>query len=134
MFRTRAWKNKVREEIEYYERTIIEITNQYSAAESLEEREKYRSQLDIGRSYIAFLRQWELIRELDESPLEVPSEYWLDCEVTHERRLTPKGIAWARHELKKLSHTEIEFWFKLVIPVAALVISIIALVHSYHLK
>jgi lipopolysaccharide export LptBFGC system permease protein LptF len=71
-----------------------------------------------------------LLNKLRRSPLVVPQEYFEDVDRTYKLALTMKGEAWARHELKKISRAEVEFWGKLILPVLALVISIVALVHK----
>lgn len=76
------------------------------------------------------LRQRDLLNKLRRSPLVVPQEYFEDVDRTYKLALTMKGEAWARHELKKIWRAEVEFWGKLILPVLALVISIIALVHK----
>jgi len=91
---------------------------------------EYTEAISPVMNTLAYLRQKELLRRVHNSPLEVPEEYWFDTGVPYRRALYPKGITWAEHELGKIWHAKIDFWVKLVVPVAALVISIIALVHK----
>ncbi len=77
---------------------------------------------------ITLLMQEKILKKLGSVPFNVPDEYWADTGREYQRVLTHKGEVWARHEIKKLLKTEIEFWAKLVLPVVALVLSIIALV------
>jgi len=79
-----------------------------------------------------YLRQEDIIAKLKTAPFEVPADYWDDNGYEFTKTLTRRGEAWARHELKKIRNTEIEFWAKLVLPVVALVVSIIALVKKNH--
>ncbi len=81
---------------------------------------------------ITLLMQEEILNKLGTVPFDVPDEYWADAGRGYQRVLTHKGEVWARHELKKLRKADIEFWAKLVLPVVALVISIIALVKESH--
>ena len=86
------------------------------------------------------IQQYDLREELTASPLDVPDKYWetrpgwggLNDPFNRHRNLNRQGIIWVGHELKKLRNAEIEFWFKLVLPVVALVVSIIALVKKSH--
>lgn len=79
-----------------------------------------------------YLQQEDVLDALKTAPFEVPKEYWEDGGYGYKKVLSWKGQAWALHELKKIRNAEIEFWFKLVLPILALIISIIALVHKNH--
>jgi len=83
---------------------------------------------EFERNRLAFLRQESLLRRIKHAPFEVPSDYWNDSPWGMERTLTRTGEAWARAELKRLWRLDVEFWAKLVMPILALIISIIALV------
>jgi len=79
-----------------------------------------------------YLRQEDVLNKLRRSPIDVPGEYWEDAEMGYKTVLTSKGEVWARREIVKLWQAKVEFWAKLVLPVVALVISIIALVKKSH--
>jgi hypothetical protein len=84
------------------------------------------------RNKLDFLEQENILKKLRSAPFNVPDEYWYDAGWEYQKVLTRKGEVWARHELKKLRNADIEFWAKLVLPVLALIISIIALVKKTH--
>ena len=79
-----------------------------------------------------YLIQEDTINALKSAPFEVPEEYWYDAGWGYKKTLTRKGHAWAKHELKKIRNADIEFWMKLVLPLVALVVSIIALLKKSH--
>jgi hypothetical protein len=81
---------------------------------------------------LKYLQQQDILERLKKAPFEVPAEYWEDSGYKYNRVLRSMGLAWATHELKKIRNADIEFWFKLVVPILALVISIIALVKKSH--
>jgi hypothetical protein len=136
--RHERWKKKTIREFEsrvkaerdkYMER----FANGYGSREELTQAIRQVGDAILGwEQAIDVLKQEKLMARLEKSPLQVPPEYWFDTGVPYRRALTFKGQAWALHELKKLRNAEIEFWFKLVVPVAALIISVIALVRSGH--
>jgi hypothetical protein len=68
---------------------------------------------------------------LKTAPFEVPKDYWYDSGWGYKSVLTSKGEAWVRHELKKVWRADVEFWFKLVLPTLALILSIIALIRKH---
>jgi lipopolysaccharide export LptBFGC system permease protein LptF len=77
------------------------------------------------------LRQSDLLAKLSKEALTIPAEHYEDYGASLKTTLTYAGEMWARRELKKLRREEIEFWAKLVLPVVALVVSIIALVKKH---
>ena len=79
-----------------------------------------------------YLEQEDVLTKLKTAPFEVQADYWYDGGYGYKKVLTNKGHAWAKHELKKIRNADIEFWFKLVVPILALVLSIIALVRKSH--
>lgn len=80
---------------------------------------------------LEYLRQEEVLDKLTTAPFEVPEEYWQDIELGHRKVLTSRGMVWVQNELKKVRRASIEFWFKLILPLLALVISIIALLRKH---
>lgn len=84
------------------------------------------------RNQLDFLRQEDTLEKLKTAPFEVPEDFWYDGGHGYKKVLTNKGHAWAKHELKKIRNADIEFWFKLVLPILALVLSIVALVRKSH--
>jgi hypothetical protein len=81
---------------------------------------------------LEYLKQEDVIEGLKKAPFEVPEEYWQDHGYEYKRTLKSKGLAWATHELDKIRREKIEFWFKMIVPVAALIISIVALAKKSH--
>ncbi len=81
---------------------------------------------------LEYLQQENVIEGLKKAPSEVPNDYWQEHGNEYHRTHRSKGLAWATHELDKIRREKIEFWFKMIVPVAALIISIIALVKKSH--
>jgi hypothetical protein len=106
-----------------------------------ESQEKRKEAYQIAHSIceseeneLDYLRQENTLDQLRSAPFEVPDEYWNDYGDDgrwYKKTLTRKGEAWARHEMKKLQRADVEFWFKLVVPIVALVTSIVALVRKH---
>jgi hypothetical protein len=136
-------KRENRKQIKLYQQLAKQISDAYEAKTrpnadgreiTSEEADfafhDYNEHMSPVLRHLTHLRQKALLHKLDMSPLEVPDEYWFDTKDPYRKVLYPKGVAWAEHELKKIRNGEIEFWFKLVVPVAALIISVIALIRS----
>jgi hypothetical protein len=104
-----------------------EITDEY-----MEDETRKEALIRLEHNEMVHLQQEDLKQKLHRSPIQVPDEYWSPCGRGEQRTLTFKGEAWARGELKKLWRSDVEFWFKLVVPILALILSIIALVHKNH--
>jgi len=96
---------------------------------------------EAAHSEITFLRQVKLIRRLTYAGLSIPHQMWteptkpeIEIETSEgvylktHRTLTQEGEAWARHELTKRRREGVEFWAKIVLPIIALIISILAFV------
>jgi lipopolysaccharide export LptBFGC system permease protein LptF len=145
MFWKYKWRKETRRKIKEYLQLAKQINDRYETktrtradgtAPTTEESDKafneYNEHMRPVMNELSHLRQKELLYKVDNSPLEVPDEYWFDTKDPYRKILSPKGIAWAEHELKKIRNAEIEFWFKLVVPVAALIISVVALIRSGH--
>jgi hypothetical protein len=104
------------------------------AKTSKEKGEAYqiaRSLCELEENELNYLRQENILRKLKTAPFEVPKEYWEGSGWEYKAVLTYRGEVWVRNELEKVWRTEVEFWFKLVLPVLALVLSIIALVRKH---
>jgi lipopolysaccharide export LptBFGC system permease protein LptF len=93
---------------------------------------------EINRTYdaveVAELKLQSLIdlrnmNKLSDYGIDVPKEMYAN---TENSLFTSVGGAWVKRELRIRQREEIEFWFKLVLPILALVISIIALVKKSH--
>lgn len=73
------------------------------------------------------LRQQPWLNLLRKEGILVPSEHWQE---RHEH-LTPvlneSGEIWVRGEYRRLWKLNIEFWFKIVVPILALILAIIFL-------
>jgi hypothetical protein len=145
MFGRANWKWKNRQQIKDYQRMAQQIGDDYDARTRLDNNGKgitpeeaehafyeYNEHMQPVMNQLAHFRQKELLHKLDKSPIEVPQEYWFDSNDPYRTILIPKGVVWVEHELKKIRNAEIEFWFKLVVPILALCISILALVRSGH--
>jgi len=98
---------------------------------------------DAAHSEITFSRQMKLIRRLTRAGISIPPLMWTELTepeveiVTNEgvslkthRTLTQEGEAWARHELTKRRREGVEFWARIVLPIIALIISILAFVRK----
>jgi hypothetical protein len=132
MFERWKYRRKRKAEIQSLKDYIDkEFKQAVDAAES--PKEKFEAE-QFAYSYcsqeineLEYLQQEEVIEGLKKAPFEVPDEYWQDHGNDYKRTLRSKGLAWATHELDKIQREKIEFWFKMILPVAALIISIIAL-------
>jgi hypothetical protein len=102
-----------------------EITDEY-----MEDETRKEALIRLDHNEMVHLQQEDLKQKLFRSPIEVPNEHWSPSGRDEHRTLTFKGEAWARSELKKMWRQDVEFWFKLVVPILALILSIIALVHK----
>lgn len=69
------------------------------------------------------------MNKLSDYGIDIPKEMRADSE---HSLLTAVGSAWVTRELRAKKRETIEFWAKLVIPVLALILSIIALVKKSH--
>jgi hypothetical protein len=98
----------------------------------MEDETRKEALIRLEHNEMVHLQQEDLKQKLFRSPIEVPDEYWSPCGRGEHRTLTFKGEAWARSELKKMWRQDVEFWFKLVVPILALILSIIALVKKSH--
>jgi hypothetical protein len=145
MFGRSNWKRKNRQQIKDYERMAQQIGDNYDAKMrpnkdgtqptpevSVYASDEYNEHMRPVLNQLALFRQKELLYRLNQSPIEVPAEYWMDTKDPYRKLLYPKGVVWVEHELRKIRNAEIEFWFKLVVPLLALCISIVALVRSGH--
>jgi hypothetical protein len=136
-----AWKRREREIEEYIAKESADaLKDAQTAQEKWDAGQMVHSMTQDEHFEAEHLRQHSLLKKLRRSPLEVSEDFmweepnWRggsDLNYDHHN-LTRKGEKWARHELAKLRKAEIEFWFKLVMPVVALVMSIIALVKKSH--
>jgi len=96
---------------------------------------------------LRWIEQTGVRKRLNRASISIPEEYLIEFvsddpssqvgpaerfpwERTAHNMLTDEGALWARRELRKHRQQRIEFWAKLVLPVLALVVSIIALVLS----
>lgn len=86
-----------------------------------------RAQVLYEENDLDVLLQQKLLSQLDKAGIEVPDEYWNGEEWPLQRTLLPQGEKWARRQLRRYRDERIEFWSKLVVPILALIISIIAL-------
>jgi lipopolysaccharide export LptBFGC system permease protein LptF len=133
MFERWKYKRKRKAEIQslrdYIDKEFKEAADAAKTPQEKGEAEQFAyssCQYEINK--LDYLRQEDIIEKLKTAPFEVPQDYWYDGGWEYQKVLTSKGEAWARHELDKLWRAKVEFWAKLVLPVLALVISIIALV------
>jgi hypothetical protein len=90
-----------------------------------------RSICESEENELDYLRQEDILEKLTTAPFEVPKEHWEDGGLGYRAVLTERGEVWARNKLKKVWRKDIEFWMKLVLPVLALILSIIALVGKH---
>lgn len=81
---------------------------------------------------IDFYLQAELRNKLERAGIEIPSTYDLQTNQGgfNRRLLTEAGRSWANSQLRQRRHQEIEFWCKIVLPILALIMSMISLMFS----
>ena len=96
-----------------------EVGEAYSRAHSMVEEEMNERD---------HLRQKPWLNRLNKEGVLVPKEYWEEHYEYLKPTLNSTGEVWVRGEYRRLWRMNIEFWFKLVVPLLALVLSIIALV------
>jgi hypothetical protein len=90
-----------------------------------------RPQVMCEENELRHLSQANLLTRLSKEALEIPKEHYFDHGEHLRTTLTDAGEMWARRELKRLRREQIEFWAKLVLPVVALIVSIIALAKKH---
>jgi hypothetical protein len=90
-----------------------------------------RSQVVVEENQLDYLKQADLLTALEKKGVTIPTEYYAVEEWPLTSTLTHSGEMWARRELKTLYRAEIEFWSKQILPIASLILSIIALVRSH---
>jgi len=108
-----------------------ELSGAKTPAEREVAYEVIRAQVMYDENEFEHLRQADLLARLSKEALTIPNEYYSDHGGSMRTTLTYAGEMWARKELKKLRREEIEFWAKLVLPVVALIVSIIALAKKH---
>jgi lipopolysaccharide export LptBFGC system permease protein LptF len=129
------WKYKRKRKQEVAELTAY-IDGQYASELNGAKTEQEKGDADQiaysitewQRNRLDWLLQEDILEALKTAPFDVPEDYWYDAGWGYKKVLTRKGDAWARHELDKMWRANVEFWFKLVLPIFALALSIIALV------
>jgi hypothetical protein len=130
---TKRRNARIKELQQYIDKTFEhELKDVKTEQENFEAHQRIFALVKYEHNELENLRQHLLQNRLRRSPIEVPEEYWNPCDRDERRTLTYKGEVWARRELKKLLMADIEFWFKLVVPLLALILSIIALVKRSH--
>ena len=107
-----------------------ELAQTETHQEREEAYDRIHAQVMFDENEIAHLQQAHLLHALDKDGVAIPKEYYEDDEWPLKPTLTHSGEMWARRELKKLRHAEIEFWAKIVLPIASLILAIIALLIS----
>lgn len=135
----KSWKSKLdrSREIRYLKRYIDQ---QISAAVSSANNQREKSEAEhqaVAECYeeidrLRYLQQKDVLDALQEAPFSVPDEYWYTEWGQYRKLLQEKYVPWARHELRKIRQAEIEFWFKMIVPILALIISILALTKNSH--
>jgi hypothetical protein len=127
----RSRNKKIAELREYIDRVYAgELKDAKTPQEKGEAYQIAHSICEYEENELDFLRQEDILNQLKSAPFEVPKEYWDEGKYCYKTVLTYRGEIWARNELKKVRREEIEFWFKIVLPVIAIIISVIALVKS----
>jgi hypothetical protein len=82
-------------------------------------------------AHLRFLIQREIRAKLDAADIEIPERYFVSG-IPGVDNLSVDGESWARATLRQHHRENIEFWFKLVMPVLSLILSIIALYVAAH--
>lgn len=125
-------KKQIRELNGFIAKTIDDETK--SAKTKSEHGEAYQracSMLSDEFNERDALRQQPWLATLRKEGVLIPKEYWEERYEYEKPVLNPTGEIWARGESRRLKRQNIEFWFKLVVPLLALVLSIIALVKKH---
>jgi hypothetical protein len=79
-----------------------------------------------------YLKQKPWLDRLNKEGILIPEQYWEQHYEYLKPTLNSKGEVWVRGEYRRLWRMNIEFWFKLGVPLLALILSIIALVKKSH--
>ena len=128
----RVRKKRVAELREYIDSVYeSEVKGAKTPKEKGEAYQIARSICESEENELEYLRQEDILERLTTAPFEVPKEYWGGDGLGNRAVLTYRGAVWARNELKKVWRTDVEFWMKLVLPLLALILSIIALVRKH---
>lgn len=134
----REWRKRRKLEVEQIEARIQRRServwvasredNFEKKAELIQELAKANEQ---DRAYLNVLTQQETLFKLEKADIKIPEEY-LVRSPDHTNNLNREGESWARAALRKHKRDNIEFWFKLVMPVLSLIVSIVALYVATH--
>lgn len=116
---------------------VEELEKAKTPKERFEAQQSIHAMTKFEANDYQWLLQFELLDKVRRSPIIVPFEYWDsidrdDMRQGMRRTLTWQGEKWVKNELKKLQRAEIEFWFKLVMPVVSFILSVTALIMSIH--
>lgn len=127
----RSRKKRITELREYIDRVYAgEQKNAKTPQEKGEAHQIVHSVCEYEENELDYLRQEAILDKLNSAPFEVPKEYWDEGGYSYKTVLTYKGEIWARNALDRVWKEKIEFWLKIVLPVIAIIISVIALVKS----
>jgi hypothetical protein len=75
-----------------------------------------------------YLLQANLFRRVNRLGIDIPQDkLYTKSNWDEYSILTVEGEAWVRRELSKYRDSRIEFWAKIVLPIASLILSVIAL-------
>ena len=128
-----ARRKQIRELDAYIDKVFDEESK--TAKNRYEEGEAYsraQSMVEDEMNERDYLRQKTWLRLLSKEGVLVPKEHWQERYEYLKPVLNQAGEMWVRGEYRRLLRMNIEFWFKLVVPIMALVLSIIALVKKSH--
>jgi lipopolysaccharide export LptBFGC system permease protein LptF len=78
--------------------------------------------------FLMALKHAPIIERAREKGIDIPEKYWeIQPTKFHVPTLSPEGIKYLQREMKRMRRSAVEFWAKIVLPVVALVISIVSL-------
>jgi hypothetical protein len=129
----RKRRKQIKELDAFIDKTIAEEVK--TATTKQEEGEAYSrafSMVEEEWNERDYLRQRPWLRRLRKEGILVPQEYFEERPRHLKPVLNATGETWVRGEYRRLGRLTIEFWFKLVVPILALILSIIALVKKSH--
>jgi lipopolysaccharide export LptBFGC system permease protein LptF len=90
-----------------------------------------RAQVEDNENELTHLQQIDLTTKANKAGITIPMEFYSDYGGTLKTTLSYAGEMWVKREVKKHDRAEIEFWFKLVLPLVSLLLSVIALLEKH---
>ena len=127
----RKRRQRIKELIEFrsrsYDQTIGSLPSDAENDVVDQEVAHFESLTEHTDDEIDWLRQKNLLSSARSAGVEIPADAWDQSEQRNFAVLTASGEWKLRKELRKHRDLRIEFWAKIVLPIASLIVSIIAL-------